>query len=459
MTQILLSLEIRITPPGTGAVPGDLETFIGRLPLFVESFRDPAFVGTASNPVDLQTLQAAFAAWVARGGGEIHLDPNRIYDAGIHGTDGVEIPIITAAVGIPSGRICGNNALIAVTTVSNVRPNLFTFYDSEDVVIQDLRVTDLGYDPSVEWRGINAFVLDGDGGEVRNFTFDNVHVNGAVSFFTGQGREVGAQRVDGVHFNANCVAENCYYSVSCQENGDNVTGSITAINPLRAYFAYGVAGHDMEIRVFHDGTTNAGATSCGLIKRYTRDTKNLRIKMSFAGALVWDDLVRLEHHNDAGAASLIDDIDVDVHVEQGTDDPGNARSLVFSSYTADAPGLPGVPETGSIAKKWTRIRLRVAPPSGTGAIVYSAVTSTTRCVVTLDPDSQVPIDRIIAPNFAFRIAHGREFYVKHGSLIAAAMAEIDLAPLNGRAIDLKIRATCYGSTADTTPRDTTIETN
>ncbi|MDB4914884.1 MAG: hypothetical protein JWM95_2528 [Gemmatimonadetes bacterium] len=95
----------------------------------------------------------------------------------------------------------------------------------------------------------------------------------------------------------NCVAELCYYDMNFKDNGDDVlVRGFRSVNCRRAYFPYGVSRHDIQLSVFHSGSGYYGAESAILIKRYTHDTRNIKLRASFYGdVLQYAHACTLEH--------------------------------------------------------------------------------------------------------------------------------------------------------------------
>ena len=317
----------------SGGVP--LSQRMAQIPLYVENYRADGFT-------DVQAIIAAIAAIITRGG-VLEFERGREYDLG---TISVETSLfaMAGAVGVTlrGGKLKINNP----TSFCNI----FYISDFEDVEFQDMYLNDIGYTGAFT-NGAKLFVLDqGAGHSGKNIRFRNCKTDGANSFLTVQGGS--GNRITDIYVEPTCVAKNTFYGLSFQNNGDNARGGLTVRDGGRAYFPYGVVNHDFVINNIETGSGPTSNASC-LIKRYARDTKDIKLRVNYSGSIDnHASLVVLEHQNDSGAASIIDNIDVEINVEQGTTDTSGATRLLYRSYT-DA----GVENTGSVAHKTNNVRL------------------------------------------------------------------------------------------------------
>lgn len=313
-----MDIDVSYTPPGDDAETSSLAEFLNRLPLHVESFR-------ADGDTDREVLEKAFAAWQIAGG-ELNLEPGRLYDLGEEA--GAPASIFTLA-GLEKSSLRGNGATLQVETVGNADYNVLYLQNFDGLEIRDLHCTDTA-DPGNGSYGANFIVATGGAGACNDLRLVNVSAEDMRTFIGAQGS---GARVTGVYVDPSCWAKSVFYCISCINNGDNFTGGFTAYNPNRAYFPYGVSDHDLSIDIVNDGGSG-GADVCCLIKRYQSNTFNIRLRLTLSGTLVdMGHIVALEHQNNDGAASIIDDIHISFHVRNGTADPGPATRLLLRSYS------------------------------------------------------------------------------------------------------------------------------
>jgi hypothetical protein len=251
--------------------------------------------------------------------------------------------------GLRDAVLEGNGATIRVETQSKLIATVIKLQSFNNLTIQNLFATDTGYDPSVTWWGANIIVASGASAASRGLTLRNLRVNRALSALTVNSPE---HRVAGIRIEGDCQWSNVYYGLSCQENGDEISGSFTTIDAIRAYFPYGVTGHDLTVYVQHDGVAVAGESAC-LIKRYARDTQDIRLHVIFSGVLAYPTAVKLEQQPDAGSgAGRITNIDLTIDIAQGSLDPRHMVHVAFRSFAAD-----GREERQSTGNVWDNIRI------------------------------------------------------------------------------------------------------
>lgn len=117
-----------------------------------------------------------------------------------------------------------------------------------------------------------------------------------------------------------------YYNVNFVNNVDAMLANIYSNDIVRSYFVYGVSGHDVTIHTkLHRNFTDI------LIKRYIRDTKNIRVFYTCDSDLEDDPTISIEHQNDTDDG-VIADIDITLNVTKS-----NAANptISFASYMLD----------------------------------------------------------------------------------------------------------------------------
>jgi hypothetical protein len=433
-----LSVEIKTTSARAGAITEDLGAYLDHLPLFAEAFRAPGFT-------DKQTLTAAFAAWIERGG-ELWLDPGRLYDLGVVS----ESPyIVFQLVGLRNAVLRGNGATLQVETAEDADYVILYCYDYINLAIHDLHGIDVN-DPGVGLAGAKLIVADGDGGVCDNLRLYGCSAENIQAFLGAQGTAAGAKRVSGIYIEPSCWTRNVFYSLSCVNNGDNISGGYTAFNPHRAYFPYGVTDHDLAVRVVSDGT-GTGADACFLIKRYERNTSNLRLRITLFGNLNnIGNVVAIENHNGDGASSVIDGIDLTINAQGVTVHPGpfvRLRSFPVS------PGAENVGDNGGAGFPHQIRNLSVRGNLGTSSLprIKANYVPATPGTITLDPAlAGLSATRTVdAPGWIIKTAPDRAVFEQFGDLTAATLA-IPIPAYNSHdwGLKLSIYAERKGTNAD-----------
>jgi hypothetical protein len=316
---------------------GALSQVVSRLPLFIEDYRETGMS-------DVDTLEAAFTAWVAQGGGLLVAGAGRSYDLGTVSLGST--PILTVT-GLRNAVLDWNGATVTMETTASVVAIGIEFADVQDLAIRNVRATDTGFDIDQTWKGAFAFSFNGQSSPSENISFENFSAEEMLGpcLFYGD-----SHRISGVSFGSNCRFKNCYYGPSFQENGDNVSGGFATENARRAYFAYGVTNHDLHISAHDDG--DGPATECAfLIKRYQRDTSGIKLAIALSGSLdKYTELINLEHQPTSGSG-YIGEISLNLQLSRAIEDSAGIPRLVLRSYTG------GSQDFGAISNEWGPISI------------------------------------------------------------------------------------------------------
>jgi hypothetical protein len=402
---------------------------------------------------DLQTLEDAFAAWSAQGG-ELHLAANGVYDLGDRTTPGDVLPPL---VNLHNAILCGNGATIRINTDAAVTYSIFYMWGVQRLRFKDLTIEDTGFVRNSATVGAGVFDIDGGTpAQSHDISFENVHVDGAIVFLRLQGHTYldGAEevqeapRIDGIHISPNCSIRNCFYGLSCQENGDNITGGFTAKDVGRAYYPYGVADHDLAIDI-ENTTAHTDVETCCIIKRYARDTRNIRARFVFRGSFHLSPdgstpgcFVKLEMQPSTGTGiGIIDNIDLTIELDKDIVNTNLAHVLGFRSYLAN-----GTEETSTTSNIWSSVRLDGTFRNTSGQNVKAYVSPTTPCLISLAPGltGAAPWHLPKRAGFIFRTAANREFYLREGNLTTTPIA-IDVEGLDAQAFTIKVKTYAQGN--------------
>jgi hypothetical protein len=297
----------------------------------VESFRQ----GYMS---DRQVIQEAFAAWDQRAGGSFVFGESRTYEVGPLDSNAPPF-VLDGAAGL---SILGNGAQLLCDTIAGVTP-VFVVRRSHGVSFADLRLHDRGYRPRVEWQGAVLIRLDGSAGPSTDIALTRLEANGAVGLCVCGGTNPQG-RVSRISL-TDVFANNCYYGVNFQENGDDLRCSMRADNCRRAYFCYGVANHRADLSISGDAT-GVGSDGCIVVARFERDTSDIAIQARVAGELKWSNLVHFVQIPPPGSIGHISDVSVVLDVDPRAVDRAGGRDASFTVY--DKPGGQPVAVSASV---------------------------------------------------------------------------------------------------------------
>lgn len=387
--------------------------------IFVEDYKyDGIIVRT-----DKERVLASLADWLTLGGAW-HWARGKEYD---FGNQAVSASLITIYNPKDCSTIEGNGATIKTTTTANAYYNVLYAVKYKNLTIRNLNYTDAGFLTQVGLGHVGSaggkfIVIDNDGvSENNGLTLENCYANEALAFLSCQGDEP-ANRTQNIYIAPNCRAKNVFYVLSFQNNGDGVRGGITAVNPGRVYFLYGVTNHDLDIKVSHDGIAS-GATSLCLIKRYAHDTTGIRLRLAVSGSMAaHNTLVTCEHSNVSGSASRIDGVDVEINVAPGTTDTVPTRRLHFSSIDADV--APFIFNTGNVAHVSTNVKLRGNLGNSTVPHVRADYTATSPCLIDVSGAifGYSLVQTVDAPGFVIRTAPDTYVFEKYGDLTSGVIS-------------------------------------
>lgn len=293
---------------------------------------------------DYEAIQAAIAFW-QMSGGTLAFTAARHYFVGTWFGPSDRIFIIDH---LRDAVIDGRGATIrAHSAGARCQTYLFTLRDFRRVTIRRLRATDRGTDLGVNWRGLYFVSPDANLGPCETLILDDVIVTDAVVLLFAAGTL--PQRVRDIRV-TNCSAIRCYYGLVFAENGDAVRAVFKAQNCRRAYYAYGVTDHRVDVAIDHDDTA-FGADACCVIKCYSFDTSRIDLTARFRGSVSrFTNLVKLEHQpTQPGRHSEITDIRITLNLREAVDGIEQVTGIGFSSYAG--PQL----EAGPTANRWSDI--------------------------------------------------------------------------------------------------------
>lgn len=305
---------------------------------------------------DLAAIAAALNVCKAAGRGTVYLHPNDTYYCGTVATDGKTTPLISVT-GLANTVIQGNGALITVNTTANVAGCLILLINPSNVSVYDLNFTDSGFDQSQagnpNLHGTAPFFLTTNSTtDFAGFSMVNCYVFHALMLCTAYRTASG--RLKGLQF-LNCRAQNIYVGLGFQQQGDDVDiANFVCINPVRAYFPYGVVNHTVDMAVWNDGTNvNAGSNALCDIKRYDFDTKDIRLRLAYHGdTSIYGALVNLEADVTSASPAIFDSIDIDLRLAAATVSGSNV------GFPVQFRDVTGGSTQATTATQWKRITLR-----------------------------------------------------------------------------------------------------
>jgi hypothetical protein len=391
----------------------------------------------------LSAITAAFQVVAAQGGGTVDFLQGQTYFVGNATQSGKTNPLI-GLTGLSNVRVNGNGATIKVNTTAAVDSAVFGLTNPTAVAFSNLNFTDSGFDNTQKGNPtlqgcVGVYLTTTGTGNYYGFSMEDCSASSCVMLASGW-LSTGTGRLRGLQFR-NCRTKNTIYGLNFQQQGDDVSvTNFVAINPVRAYFLYGVVNHTVDITVINDGT-NANVGSNGLIdiKRYDRDTKSIKVRCAVSGdSSVWGAIFNIEADVTSNSPAVFDSIDMDARLADSTVSGSN---LGFPLQIRDVTGGTEQATTSAVFKRISfRGDVGAWPANNTNIPIRIGSVPTTTGQLSLGPDffNIQTLDRQHFPGFAVKIAPNAYVYTKTGDLTAAAVS-FDMTPYLQRLFALKIK--------------------
>lgn len=328
---------------------------------------------------------------------------------------------VFTVTGIDDLTIDGPGARFLCTTTDSTVCKIWLFIDCERLTV-DIKGYDNGYDQTQTWKGAHLVYISTNqvSGTLERYDL-TLHAEHMLSAFAVDG--ISGARIRDIRIDVTLL--NCYYGPNYQNNGDNVRGHVYALNPRRAYFAYGVHDHDVDVRVEGDAD-GIGADGCLVVARYGNawDTTGIKLRASFGGTLPWGTLVKLSQIDAAGAgAEWIDDLELTVDVDRDATIDGGTYVLEVQDETS------GGVVHATTAAHFDRIRLAGNAFNNAAQAINIQSAQATEGRLTLDATylARPGVAQPHFPGFVVRTAPNREFRTLKGDLTSQTVT----IPLSG----------------------------
>jgi hypothetical protein len=273
------------------------------------------------------TLVAAFRqaldALAVQGGGTL-LVPRGVYDFG-HCTDAATLVLCRDARDI---AISAYGALFTVTTAANVMPNLFYFYNFQNITIAGASFADAGFDPRPDWRGLVCVGIQADRPS-HGFMLVDCYAERVVSLLSSHNNAATRRLLSNIRVHGE--VRYAYYGVSASFIRGNVDIDLVCHNVRRAVIASALRNADIRVTV--SGTAQ-WPVSNGLIVLICGgarmgNVQNVRISLAASGEGSYGSYVHFYHQGDEPGGA-IRNIDATVHLANAA----FAKSLFLFDHEA-----------------------------------------------------------------------------------------------------------------------------
>jgi len=276
------------------------------VPSAIVSLADYGGLPGAQTAVLVGAFRRALDDLADHGGGTL-LVPRGVYDFG-HCTDAATLVLCCNARDI---AISAYGALFTVTTAANVMPNLFYFFNFQNITIAGASFADAGFDPRPDWRGMVCVGIQADRPSHGLMLVDcyaervvsllSSHNNAATRCFLSNIRVHGEVRF-------------AYYGVNASFIRENVDIDLVCHDVRRAVIASALSNADIRVTV---SSTAQWPGSNGLIALICSgasvgNVKNVRITLAASGEGNYGSYVHLYHQGDEPDGA-IRNVDATVH--------------------------------------------------------------------------------------------------------------------------------------------------
>jgi len=287
------------------------------------SLADYGGVPGARSAVLIGAFRNALADLAGQGGGTLFV-PRGVYDFG-QCADAATLVLCRDARDI---AISAYGALFTVTTAANVVPNLFYFFNFQNITIAGASFTDAGFDPRPDWRGMVCVGLQADRPS-RGFTMVDCYAERVVSLLSSHNNAATQRFLSNIRVHGE--VRQAYYGVGASFIRENVDVDLVCHNVRRGIIASALRNADIRMTVSSTahwpGSNGLIALICGGAS--VGNVKNVRVTLAASGQGIYDSYVHFYHQGDEPGGAM-HNIDATVHL----DNPGTTTILFLFDHEA-----------------------------------------------------------------------------------------------------------------------------
>ena len=277
------------------------------VPPAIVSLADYGGLPGAQTAALVGAFRQALDALADQGGGTL-LVPRGVYDFG-HCTDAATLVLCRNARDI---AISAYGALFTVTTVANVMPNLFYFFNFQNITIAGASFADAGFDPQPDWRGMVCVGIQADRPS-HGFTLVDCYAERVVSLLSSHNNAATRRFLSNIRVHGE--VRYAYYGVNASFIRENADIDLVCHDVRRAVIASALRNADIRVTA---SSTAQWPGSNGLIALICSgasvgNVKNVRIVLAASGEGNYGSYVHLYHQGDQ-TEGAIRNIDATVHV-------------------------------------------------------------------------------------------------------------------------------------------------
>ncbi|MFL6630750.1 MAG: hypothetical protein ACJ8HJ_00365 [Massilia sp.] len=324
-------------------------------------------------------------ATLSRAGGGTLLVPPGAYDFGT-----VDAPlVILPCRDLRDIAISAYGAVFIANTAAPVMPNMFYFFNFDNVTLAGATFMDQGFSPWIDWRGMYCVGIQADrpSGNLRLVDCRAERVLGLLASNNGP---AGRHLMSDIHVQG--TVRHAYYGVGANHVGGRVSVDLACHNVRRAYIAYAARHADVAVRASADAAWPGSNGFVALVCAGARlgDVEDVRVRVDVAGHCIHGSYVHFYHQGPERDGAMRN-VDATVNVA------GMDTLACMFLFDHETHGVQ--PRT---ARRWDRIGLHGSLPAGcAGRVVANPSVSASPGAVWLDRNLARPRDVLPA---GFRVA-------------------------------------------------------
>ncbi|KGF83202.1 hypothetical protein IA69_03045 [Massilia sp. JS1662] len=352
------ALALALPPPGRAAAPVPSTT------VSLAEFGGRPGAGRAA-------LAGAFRhalAALSRAGGGTLLVPPGAYDFGT-----VDAPVaIVPCRDLRDIAISAYGAVFIANTAAPVMPNMFYFFNFDNVTLAGATFMDQGFSPWIDWRGMYCVGIQADrpSGDLRLVDCRAERVLGLLASNNGPAAR---HLVSGIHVQG--TVRHAYYGVGANHVAGRVSVDLACHNVRRAFIAYAARHADVAVRASADAAWPGSNGFVALVCAGARlgNVEDVRVRVDVAGPCIHGSYVHF-YHQGPERDGVMRDVDATVNVA------GMDTLACMFLFDHETHGVR--PRT---TRQWDRIGLHGSLPAGcAGRVVANPSVSAAPGTVWLD---------------------------------------------------------------------------
>jgi len=337
------------------------------VPATVINLADFGGVPEATPTILANAFSHAFAVLKNHGGGTLVV-PAGAYYFGAHANS----TYIILCHNLRNVAISAYGATFMAMTLARVVPNMFYFFNFQNITIAGASFVDLGFNPWVNWRGMYCVGIQADK-KSRGLRMVDCYAEQVVGLLGANNNAVGRFFLSDISVQGE--VRNSYYGVGASFIEKKVSVNLVCHNVRRAFIASSLNCAQIDIKASNsaDWPGSNGLVSLATAGASSGDVKNVRVKVDVTGDCIHGAYVHF-YHLGPEVRGYMRDIDATVNVVS----PNSKGNLFLFDHEID-----GVqPKT---ARTWDRITLhgRVAE-NFKGSVVLNTSVMTSPGTVYID---------------------------------------------------------------------------